>query len=316
MFEKVAVIGAGTLGCGIALSFAMHGHQTILSDISSESLAIANKKSEQILAFFEREGYPLVGSQKEILARLSFISDLEEVADCDFVTECIVEDLSSKQLLFQQLDQLCKPDTILATNTSSLRLSDIIERVTRHRSRILLTHWFNPPHIVPLVELLKGKETSEEVYEQVKQFLEEQNKVTINVKKEVAGLVANRIQIAMAREVLALWSEGVATASDLDVAITSGPGFRLATSGLLEIIDFGGADVWARVLEQLQPKIESSKTVNPQLLEQVETGKYGVKTGEGFFQYPGKSFDEYALDRDTKLLRQLLQVISVKEDSR
>lgn len=239
-----------------------------------------------------------------------------DLANVDLVIESVSENLTLKQTIFKELDEVCDEDTIFASNTSSLKLSDITRDVTKHKNRTLLTHFFNPAHIVPLVELLRSSDTSEEAFNDVKTFLEENNKVTIEVKKEVAGLVANRIQVAMAREALSLIEDGVVSEKDLDTAIFEGPGFRFSTSGLLKIIDFGGLDVWKVVLDGLQPEIESSVRSYKKIDQKVEEGTIGVKSGKGFYDYPGKSFDGFIMERDTELVKQLLNThskLKVKE---
>lgn len=307
MINKVAIIGAGTMGYGIAFQFALKGTPTILCDKSERALDRARERFEKYLHIFQNEGYNMDLSSEEVINAVTFTTEIKDVADADFITECVVENLAVKQAIFKELDTICKADAILASNTSSLKLVDIIKEVKQHRTRCLLTHWFNPPHIVPLVELLVADETEAEVYDTVKQFLHSHSKVTIDVKKEVPGLVANRIQVAMAREVLSLLEDGVASPEDLDLAITNGPGFRLSLSGLLEIIDFGGIDVWSEVIKQLQPEIASHTNSYQTIHEKIASDHLGVKTGVGFYEYPNQSFDEYILNRDAKLLRQLIQ---------
>src|SRR5699024_4320148 len=238
---------------------------------------------------------------------------IHSLADVDFVTETASENLDVKHAIFEQLDKVCKSDAILASNTSSLSLSEVFSPVKNHRQQSVLTHWFNPPHLVPLVEILRSEATTDECYIDVKEFLESMGKVTIEVKKETPGLVANRIQAAMAREVLTLLEEGIADAKDLDKAITSGPGFRLSTSGLLEIIDFGGIEVWAKVIEELQPVIASWTKELETTRRKVAEGNLGVKTEKGFFEYPGKSFDSYLLERDRTLLQHLKNIKKIEK---
>ena len=306
MMNNVAVIGAGTMGHGIALQFALNGTPTMLYDQSEQALHHALEKMKTTLHIFEKERYKLKYSLEEIIDLITFTTNINDLKEVDFITECVIENLEIKQKIFKELDLLCKAETIFASNTSSLKLNDIFKDVNQHKTKCLLTHWFNPPHIVPLVELLKNDDTEDRVFNLVKDFLEMNGKVTITVKKEVPGLVANRIQVAMAREVLSLLEEGVASPKDLDLAITGGPGFRLSVSGLLEVIDFGGIDVWNKVIEELQPEIASHQSAYQVIQEKIANGHFGVKTGSGFYAYPGKSFDEYTLERDRNLLKHLL----------
>jgi 3-hydroxybutyryl-CoA dehydrogenase len=313
MFKQAAIIGAGTMGYGIAFQFAQNNQKVILIDQSETALEKAKVKIVKYAEIFHKkdpEKYPQV---HKIMKQLTFTTSLEDAAEADFVTECVVEILEVKQRLFKEMDELFPEDTIFVSNTSSLKLTDIICDVRKHRSTCLLTHWFNPAHIVPLVEMLQTDETDPQAYSKVKQFLTGCGKVTIDVNKELPGLVANRIQIAMAREVLSLLEEGVASQEDIDLAVAFGPGFRLAQSGLLEIMDFGGLDVWVKVMEQLQPVIASGEKEYPTLASKVESGKFGVKNGEGFFSYPNGSMDDYIFKRDEKLIDQLLLKIKKQE---
>ncbi|MFS0574456.1 3-hydroxyacyl-CoA dehydrogenase family protein [Sporosarcina sp. 179-K 3D1 HS] len=306
MIKQVGVVGAGTMGFGIAFQFAINGVKTVLCDMSDDTLSVAKDKFVIYLKIFRDQGYSITLSDKEVLSCISFTTSLNDVADSDFIIESVSENLPLKQKIFEELDAICKPETILASNTSSLRLSEITKNVEKHKDRVMLTHFFNPAHIVPLVELLRTKETNEEVFAEVKAFLEENNKTTIEVKKEVSGLVANRIQTAMAREALSLIEDGVVSENDLDTAIFNGPGFRFSSSGLLKIMDFGGLDIWDITIRELQSKIESTDRSYSAIARRIESGALGVKTGKGFYNYPGKGFDDYVMERDTDLIQHLL----------
>ncbi len=306
MIQTVGIVGAGTMGFGIAFQFAINGTKVIVNDLQDKILETAHAKVNTYLTIFRNQGFDLALSDEEVHQNIQFTTRLEDLQNCDLVIETASENLAIKQKIFKQLDDICSAETILTSNTSSLRLSDITLHVEKHKDRVMLTHFFNPAHIVPLVELLKNDYTKDSVYAEVKQFLESQNKVTIHVKREVPGLVANRIQVALAREALTLLEEDVVSKEDLEAALHAGPGFRFASSGLLKIIDFGGLDVWNIVLHQLQPEIESTIREFDCVNTRVEAGEFGVKTGKGFFDYPGRGLDEYVISRDESLLNHLL----------
>jgi len=306
LIKQVGVLGAGTMGFGIAFQFAINGTETILCDLSEETLDIAKGKFGIYLKIFREEGYNITISDEEVMSNITFTTKLNDLADRDFIIESISENLALKQRIFQELDVICAEQTILASNTSSLRLSEITVNVEKHKDRVMLTHFFNPAHIVPLVELLRTEETKDKVFNEVKDFLEANNKVTIEVKKEVAGLVANRIQIALAREALSLVEDGVVSEKDLDTAIFAGPGFRFSSSGLMKIMDFGGLDIWNITIRELQSKIESSDRSYKIIDDRIEAGAFGVKSGKGFYNYPGKGLDGYVIERDTDLIKHLL----------
>ncbi|QNK86209.1 3-hydroxyacyl-CoA dehydrogenase family protein [Sporosarcina sp. resist] len=306
MIKQVGILGAGTMGFGIAFQFALNGRKTMLCDLSEEALDIAKGKFGIYLKIFREEGYNIPISDEEVMSNITFTTKLNDLADRDFIIESISENLALKQRIFQELDVICGEQTILASNTSSLRLSEITVNVEKHKDRVMLTHFFNPAHIVPLVELLRTEETDDKVFNEVKDFLEVNNKVTIEVKKEVAGLVANRIQIALAREALSLVEDGVVSEKDLDTAIFAGPGFRFSSSGLMKIMDFGGLDIWNITIRELQSKIESSDRSYKIIDDRIEAGAFGVKSGQGFYNYPGKGLDGYVIERDTDLIKHLL----------
>lgn len=312
MIQKVGVIGAGTMGFGIAFQFLTNGMPVVLQDINEESLRMASDKLKTYLNIFREEGALFEDSDDVIFDRLTLATTIEDVAQCDLVIESATENLELKQRIFGQLDEICAEHAILTSNTSSLKLSDIILHVEKHKNKVMLTHFFNPAHIVPLVELLKSPDTTQETYDEVKVLMEKMGKVTIEVRKEMPGLVANRIQTALAREALSLLEDGVVSERDLENAIFAGPGFRFATSGLLKIMDFGGLDVWEIVLGQLQPEIESNVRSFSAIQEKTEQGHLGVKASKGFFDYPGKGLDEYVIERDRSLIQQLNTFNKVK----
>lgn len=304
--KNIGVIGAGTMGFGISFYFAIHGIPTHVVDISNIELENAKEKLKTYYRLFKENGFPLPFSEKETTSFLSFSTELNHLKDADVIIESASENLSLKQELFKQLDSIAKEEAILASNTSSLKLSDIAIYVEKHRNRLLLTHFFNPAQIVPLVELLPIEETSTQVVNDMKTFFESINKTPIIIKREVPGLAANRMQVALAREALSLLEDGVLSKEDLEKTLYDGPGFRFAASGLLKIIDFGGLDVWSSVLQNLQKEIESEVREFTIIKDLVENNALGVKRGKGFFEYPNKGFDEFVLQRDSELLKHLI----------
>ncbi|MFL0504935.1 3-hydroxyacyl-CoA dehydrogenase family protein [Ureibacillus sp. 179-F W5.1 NHS] len=304
--KNIGVIGAGTMGFGISFYFAIHGIPTHVVDISNIELENAKEKLKTYYRLFKENGFPLPFSEKETTSFLSFSTELNHLKDADVIIESASENLSLKQELFKQLDSIAKEEAILASNTSSLKLSDIAIYVEKHRNRLLLTHFFNPAQIVPLVELLPLEETSTQVVNDMKTFFESINKTPIIIKREVPGLAANRMQVALAREALSLLEDGVLSKEDLEKTLYDGPGFRFAASGLLKIIDFGGLDVWSSVLQNLQKEIESEVREFTIIKDLVENNALGVKRGKGFFEYPNKGFDEFVLQRDSELLKHLI----------
>ena len=306
--SKIGVIGAGTMGHSIAQAFAACSYYVHLQDINEDTLKQAKGKIAYNLKMLQELGLLDEQGAEKTLTRISFYTDLETaVQDADFVIESISEDIAVKQALFKCLDEVTPPHTILASNTSSFKITDITKSVLRKKDKVILTHWFNPPHIVPLVELCRSEHTSEDTVNKVKNLLESCGKVTIDVKKEVPGLVGNRLQAALVREAFHIYEQGIASVEDIDKVVKFGPGLRLPVGGIFQIVDLGGIDVWYVVCLSLIPKICSDTGPIESLRKKKEKGELGVKTGKGFYEYPDSS-TSYAHKRDVMMLK-LLQII-------
>lgn len=316
--RDITVLGAGIMGHGIAQSFLMGGYPVRLYDIKESILDTAKAHIEESLGLFRQ--FDLIGKQDidPALSRLSTTTDLKTAVEgSDFIVEAAPEDLSLKQGLFQQVESLCGRDTIIATNTSSLTLRDIGARV-KDKERLVITHWFNPPHIVPTVEVVKAEQTSDETMETAYRLLAKIRKVPVKIYQELPGFVVNRIQVAMVREVFDLYEKGVASAEDIDKAVKGSFGFRLASIGPLLTADLGGLELWLKVSENLLPHIQSSTDPPKALQSLVSQGHFGIKTGKGFYDY-AVDFSKAELDgavqkRDQEFLNRLKQLYWDKED--
>jgi len=307
--HDITVLGAGIMGHGIAQSFLMGGYPVSLYDIQESILETAKSHIEKNLGLFYESD--LIG-KKDIdlsLRRLSTTTDLKlAVEGSDFIVEAAPEDLGLKQRLFEQVESFCGGNTIIATNTSSLTLKGIGARV-KNRDRLVATHWFNPPHIVPTVEVVKGEQTGDETMETTYQLLEKIKKMPVKINQELPGFLVNRIQLAMVREVFDLYEKGVASAADIDKAVKGSFGFRLASIGPLLTADLGGLELWLRVFENLVPQIQSSTDPPKALQRLVSQGHFGIKTGKGFYDY-AVDFSKAELDgaikkRDQEFLNRL-----------
>jgi 3-hydroxybutyryl-CoA dehydrogenase len=307
--RNISVLGAGIMGHGIAQSFLMGGYPVMLYDIQEPILDTAKAHIEKNLGLFFQSD--LIGKQdiELSLQRLSTTVDLRHaVEESDFIVEAVPEDLSLKQDLFEQVESFCRKDAIIASNTSSLTMGEIGVRV-KNRERLVVTHWFNPPHIVPTVEVVKSKWTSEETLNTAYRLLAKIKKMPVKIRQELPGFIVNRIQMALAREVLDLYEKGVASAEDIDKAVKGSIGFRLASIGPLLTMDLGGVKLWLAVFESLLPQIQSS-TEPPKALQQlVSQGHDGVKSGKGFYDYT-VDFSQTGLDkaiqkRDQEFLNRL-----------
>lgn len=307
MIERIAVIGAGIMGRGIALHFAVHGYSVTLFDAYPQARNSAPGLMAADLALLEEEGVVAAGSSAEILGRIQVLGSMAAAAaDAQYVIEAAPENVALKREIFNDLSKVCKPDAIFASNTSSLALNDMAEGLPEcTKKRMMVCHWYNPAHIMPIVELSFFGNMEQEPYNQVEQLYISSGKVPVKVLKDVPGLVANRIQQGVAREVFWLIENGVANPEDIDKALKFGPGFRYATTGQLEVADFGGLDIWCTVGNNLLAVMDNRQQANPLLQEKVQQGKLGFKSGEGFFAYPEQEKPELLKAFNKRLIHQL-----------
>jgi 3-hydroxybutyryl-CoA dehydrogenase len=307
MIKKIAVLGAGTMGHGIAEAFAMYGYDVNLYDISLQQLQTAKQEITEELELLAEEGVISSPSIAETLDRITLITDVRQaVTDRDYVIEAAPEILELKQKLFKELDEYCPPHTILASNTSSLPLNSMMALVSEARKqRMIVNHWYNPGHLMPIAELSFFGNMPEEIYQEVEQLFHSIKKQTVKVLKDVPGLVANRIQQGVAREVFSIIEMGVAAPEDVDKALKFGPAFRYATTGQLEVADFGGLDIWSIVGDNLLKVMDNSQAANPLLKQKVSEGKLGIKSGEGFYKYAAGEIPNIKKKFMKKLIHQL-----------
>lgn len=307
MIKKIGVIGAGTMGHGIAESFAMFGYNVNLYDTNAIQLekALNEIKAEQQLLV--EEAFISAEKAAATLENISIHTDLQTaVKDRDYVIEAAPENMELKQNLFKQLDGFCPPHTILASNTSSLSLEPMMALVSEARKqRMMVCHWYNPGHLMPLAELSFFGNMPAEIYQQVADLYASINKQTVKVLKDVPGLVANRIQQGVAREAFSIIEQGIADPIDVDKALKFGPAFRYATTGQLEVADFGGLDIWCIVGDNLLPAMDNSTQANNLLRQKVAEGKLGIKSGEGFFRYEAEQLPAIRKRFAQKLIHQL-----------
>lgn len=307
MIKKIGVIGAGTMGHGIAETFALYGYNVNLYDTSEQALAKAKELMKQELEMLVEEAFIAAEAVQETLNRITVHTDLKAtVADRDFVIEAAPEIVELKQQLFKQLDEFCPDTTIFASNTSSLPLNSMMQLVGPERKkRIMVNHWYNPGHLMPIVELSFFGNMPAELYEEVERLYSSIKKQTVKVLKDVPGLVANRIQQGVAREVFSIIEQGIAEPADIDKALKFGPAFRYATTGQLEVADFGGLDIWCVVGDNLLKVMDNSQCANPLLRQKVSEGKLGIKSGEGFYTYSPEETPEIRRKFMKKLIHQL-----------
>jgi 3-hydroxybutyryl-CoA dehydrogenase len=298
--QTIAVIGSGIMGHGIAQSFVMNGYSVIMYDLNEAILETAKAHIQNSLELFRQADLITDADITKAMKRLTLTSDLNKAAHpADFIIEAAPEDLVLKQDLFCRIENNCAENVIIASNTSSLKLTDIGVRV-KNKERLVITHWFNPPQLVPTVEVVKGEETSDDVLDVTYDLLTKIKKVPVKIHKELPGFLVNRIQIAMVREVLDLYRRGVASAADIDRAIKGSIGFRLVSIGPLITMDLGGLSLWLKVFENLLPEIQSATEPPAALQKLVDAGHEGIKSGKGFFDY-GEDFSKGELEDTIKM---------------
>ncbi|MGW8424036.1 3-hydroxyacyl-CoA dehydrogenase family protein [Peribacillus simplex] len=303
MIKKIAIIGSGVMGSGIAQSFAVSGYFVTINDIKEELLYHAQNRISENLSLLIEEGTLTDQEKQGALANITYSVDLEgAVRDADFIIEAIPEVLELKLNLYQQMEEIIKPDAIVASNTSTFPISQLMEKAS-FADRMVITHFFNPGHLVPLVEIVQHDETKPEIVKTTMDLMRKIGKSPILLKKEIAGFIANRLQTALMREAFYLLKEGVADAEDIDTAITAGPGFRWAFTGPIEIADFGGLDTWQRVFDNVSPVLDQSKEAPDLIRDLVAKGKLGTKSGEGIFTYEGSAVSQKINERDRNFIK-------------
>jgi 3-hydroxybutyryl-CoA dehydrogenase len=305
--EKLAIIGSGTMGHSIALNAAWSGLNARMYGLNQADLQKGLEGIKNKLILLSQNGLISSRDIEEIQSRISITQSIEEaVKEVSFVIECIPEDLALKQQLFNHLDEICAPDVILATNTSGLSLS-LIAAGTKKPERTIVAHFWNPAHLVPLVEVLRTDKTSDDTFNRTIALLKYMHKKPIEVKKEVPGLVGNRLQFALFREAQYLLEEGIASKEDIDAAVTYSIGRRLPVTGPLLSADMGGLDVFASISDYLFEDLSKSDCSFPTLKKLVEQKKLGNKTAEGYYEWDEDFSTKVNQAREKELIRHLKQ---------
>lgn len=301
--ENIAIIGAGLMGHGIAQIFANKGYSVTLMDLSDDLLdqAVSNIRSN--LAVMAQKNIGTQQNIEPVISRIKTTTDMTEAASgANFVVEAVSENLDLKQKVFQELDGLCQQNTILATNTSVISITEIASEAG-FRDRIVGTHFWNPPYLIPLVEVVRGEDTSGETMDRTFSLLQAVGKHPVRVNKDVPGFVANRLQHALWREAISIVEKGIADAETVDECIRFGFGLRLPVLGPMENTDMVGTDLVLAIHSYILKHLESSPEPSPLLKKMVEDGNLGFKSGRGFQEWPPekaekskKRLQEYLLD--------------------
>ena len=304
-FESAAVIGTGMMGPGIAVTLAVGGLPVTILSRKEEGAQKGLEKARDILASLaQNELVP--GDQVEAIgARLSASTALDEVtAKVDLIVESAPENLGFKQQLFAHLDRFARPSTVLTSNTSGISIT-AIATPCRHPERILTTHFWNPPHLIPLVEVVLGGRTAPAAAQAVKETLQRCGKMPVIVKKDTPGQLGNRLQMALWREAVHIVSQGIADVEDVDNAIKASFGMRMPVYGIFEHADAVGLDMVSGIMEYVSSDLFSEKHAPHLIHDKVRKGDLGKKSGRGFYDWSNKDFDEIIRKRDKFLVEML-----------
>ncbi|MEK3857267.1 3-hydroxyacyl-CoA dehydrogenase family protein [Cytobacillus sp. FSL H8-0458] len=310
--ERIAVLGCGTMGHSIALNAAWAGLSVTMQGISEADLEQGWTNMLKKLEVMLNNGILSESEAGHIQENIKMTVSVEEaVQGATFVIEAVPENIQLKIDLFKRLDTLCGPDVILASNTSGLSPTEIASE-TAHPERTVVTHFWNPAHLIPLVEVVRGEKTGDETVERSFQLLKQMKKKPIEVKKEVPGFVGNRLQYALFREAQYLLEEGIASKEDIDDAVTYGIGRRLPVSGPLMTADMGGLDVFSAISDYLFQHLSSAEESLPALKKLVSEQKLGDKTGEGYYKWDEAFSKEYNQKREAELIRFLKKDLGIQ----
>ncbi|HZB35305.1 MAG TPA: 3-hydroxyacyl-CoA dehydrogenase family protein [Gaiellaceae bacterium] len=279
--RTVGVVGLGTMGAGIAQVSVQSGHETIGRDVSDEVNERARGTIERYLSRAVEKERMSAADKDAALARLSLTTSLDDLADCDLVIEAIVEELAPKQEMFAELERICRPDAILATNTSALSVSKIAE-ATKRPERVIGMHFFNPAPVLALVEIVRAEQSSDEAVDDAYRWAERAGKQPVRCN-DTPGFIVNRILIPLLNDCVRVLDEARVSPEDLDKAMTNGAGWPMGPCALVDLV---GIDIHVHASEALHAALGEERMAPPERLVQMQReGKLGRKSGEGFFSY-------------------------------
>lgn len=301
MGKKVVLAGAGTMGASLAQVYALAGWETYLYNRSENGL----KRAQELIAINEavlvEEGIISEERSRRAVDAINLTTGKSCFTVAELVVESIVEDLEAKRSFWAEISELVSEDALLATNTSGLHITDIAKAV-KNPSRFVGQHWLNPPHLLPLCEIIVGKQTSQETVDKMRALVSDLGKSPV-VVKDINGFVINRLQFAILREALHIVESGAATLADVDTVMKAGLGLRYAALGPFGVADMGGLDVFAHISSYLNAELCGRKDVSHILTDIVDSENYGIKTGRGFFDYSGERKQQAIEERDRMYIK-------------
>ena len=305
--KKICAVGAGAMGSLTALSFARAGYDVWLYDLTEDRVQQGIRNIQTALRTLEDHDILNAAESQDVIRKIQTTTELEKAAaEADWIIESVIEDLDAKQKIFSALDRICPPHTIFATNTSGLSPTAIAEPITR-KAQFVVTHFWNPPHLVPLVEVVPGKHTSTETMEMAFELMQAIGKKPVMLKRECLGFVGNRLQAALLREALEIVQSGIATPEDVDTVTEYSLGRRLSVTGPMKSADLGGLDVFAYIFGYLGPDLCKDTGVPDLLRQAVASGNLGTKTGQGFYSWPAEKVAAIRQEREDMLIEHLIK---------
>lgn len=300
--KRAAVVGTGTMGPGMGAVLERAGVDVALYDVSEEQLDKAKPGLELARSVLDRLGDGNGSGEGAGGAELRFESDLAAALEgVDMVVEAVPEKLELKQQVFADFEQHVSPEAILASNTSGIPITKIAENLERPE-RVIGTHWSNPPHLIPMIEIIPGEKTSPEVTAATQELVRQIGYYPCTLKKEIPGFVENRVLYAIMRECLALVDEGVVDAEELDLNVKWGIGYKLAVVPPMALLDMAGLDIYNAVASYLNQDLSDEKGVSSTITERVDRGKLGIKTGGGLFEYDAERAAQLQKERAAALV--------------
>lgn len=281
--KKVGVLGAGAMGNGIAQLAAQIGCEVVMRDIEDAFVERGMKSIDKFLTKSVEKGKIEAKEKDTIMGRIKGTTDMADLKDVDFLVEAVLEDLDLKKKVFKELDELCRPEVVLSSNTSSMSITEIAA-ATRRPEKVCGMHFFNPAPLMRLVEIIRGYYTSDDTVAIATELAKKMGKVTVEVKKDTPGFIVNRIMTPHFLEAIKMLEEGIATAEDIDTAVKNGLNYPM---GPFELMDLTGIDIAYHVTEYFHKELNQElKWIAPNLMKSmIKAGKLGRKTGAGWYEY-------------------------------